>query len=75
MYKGDPRVSRGNVMMLKMNKFERLFVFYPDDEEVIGGTWGPEEILKRGEKKLQQFMKSLELLVKLLSLEDRSMHG
>jgi hypothetical protein len=28
----DPRIGKANVLYMKLNKFERVFVLFPDDD-------------------------------------------
>lgn len=70
----DQRVSRANVLMMKMHRFERYFVFIADDSDELAAASLDQQV-KAGEKVLATFLKTLRHVVTCISLEDRQLHG
>lgn len=64
------KISPYNVLRMKSHEFERIFVFYRDDDEK-----SVKDNIMDGEKRLNRFVKALTLLSKILSQYDESLFG
>eukprot|EP00347_Sterkiella_histriomuscorum_P020237 403338567 len=64
------KISHYNILKLRSHEFERIFVFYRDDQ-----SKSPKDNQLEGEKKLEKFIKALKLLCKILSQHDETLFG
>lgn len=71
----DYHISTGNVLHLKLHKFERFFVFTNENFTAEDSRLFVQHDHFASEKLLQNFLKALNILIKQLSIIDKHLHG
>ena len=66
------KISPYNVMKMRSHDFERIFVFYNANAD---GSKPVKDNIIHGEKKMDKFVKAMNLLCKILSQYDESLYG